>query len=144
MFLRCATCTKPSKYSNCTVNSSNTAVSNIYLEEIHFHCQCHTKFVTLIRQRQYFINACDPVQNQGQNKMFYKAGHTRLTRTKCSPDNQTQFQSWPIPSHITIYIAIGPITIGTFSSYLQDICLLNLLHITSLLVYCSCLPIIII
>ena len=31
------------------------------------------------------INARDPMQNPGQTWIFYKAGQTRLTRTKCDP-----------------------------------------------------------
>ena len=40
------------------------------------------------------INACDPIQNRGQTRIFYKAGQTRLTRAKRYPDDPTRFQPW--------------------------------------------------
>ena len=38
------------------------------------------------------INACDPMQNQGQNWILYKSDHTHLTQTKHDPDDPTWFQ----------------------------------------------------
>jgi len=32
-------------------------------------------------------NARDPMQNPGQNRIFYKAGQTRMTRKKSDPDD---------------------------------------------------------
>ena len=41
------------------------------------------------------INACDPMQNPGQTRVFYKAGQTWLTQAKRDPvdlDDPTRFQ----------------------------------------------------
>ena len=49
------------------------------------------------------INACDPMQNPGQTRIFYKVGQTRLTRAKrdpVDPDDLSRFQPW------YIYVAI--------------------------------------
>ena len=71
-----------SKYSNCTVMPSK------YLEEIHFH---HYHQERLIQGPDAIINACDLMQNPGQTQIFHKPGQTRLTRTKCDPDDPTSF-----------------------------------------------------
>ena len=33
------------------------------------------------------INACDPMQNPGQTRIFYKAGQTRAKRDPVDPDD---------------------------------------------------------
>ena len=41
--------------------------------------------------------ACDPMQNPGQNRIFYKVGQTQMTRQKRDPndsDDPTWFQPW--------------------------------------------------
>ena len=38
------------------------------------------------------INPRDPMQNPGQTRIFYKPGQTRMTQTKCDPDDPTRFQ----------------------------------------------------
>ena len=54
------------------------------------------------------INACDPMQNPGQTRIFYIAGQTRLTWAKRdpvdpdNPDDLTWLQCWYVCMHVCI------------------------------------------
>ena len=39
----------------------------------------------IVTMQRHYYNACDPIPNPGQTRIFYKAGRTRLTRAKCDP-----------------------------------------------------------
>ena len=71
-----------------SLNDQNTLIiqsthQNNYLEEhkeIHFHHHCQ-----VWSGQDAIINACDPMQNLGQTRIFYKLGQICFTLTKCDP-----------------------------------------------------------